>query len=264
MKRCNYLGVLCLGLAASTLSNAQALGGSFWDGFDTNTFNPSIWEVSNYKNGDPFGCAFEPSMVKSGTGGHLNLTLNSGNCSQIETYAQYLNGTLQTQLQYSNVPGTVASLFTYNSYYTHPGDPWQEIDIEFLPSKPDMLHTNVIFQASATSANVQYEKYVSLSSYNINPVNGPVQVGFDWSPTQISWFIYDSAGTKHYIRTIINSTATGCDCIPQSHWPTQAANIYANYWEGDNSNYDSVTYFPLTYSGASGTASYNFVQYIAP
>ncbi len=260
----SWLAVLALGLLTPSLTRAQSLGASFWDGFDSNTFNTSIWKASSGKNGEPFGCTFYPYMVTNGTGGNLALTLKNGSCSQIETYAQYLYGTLQTRLVYSNIPGTVASLFTYNSWYTVAGDPWTEIDIEFLPSKPDMLHTNVIYQPSASGAYQQFEKYISLSSYNINPVNAAVQVGFDWSATQISWFIYDSGGTKHYIRTITNSSATGCDCIPSYAWPSQGANIYANYWHGDNSNSNSVNYFPLTYSGASGTASYDFVQYIHP
>ncbi len=263
MTRTYCLGVFGVGILLTTAAHAQSTT-SFWDGFDNNTFNPSIWQASTGSNGPPFGCSFSPSMVKSGSGGHLDLTLNNGSCSQIETYSQYKYGTLQTQVQYSNVPGTVASLFTYDSWYAEAGHPWQEIDIEFLPSKGDVLHTNVIYQSSAGSTNMQWEKYISLSSYNINPTTGPVQVGFDWSATAISWFIYDSTGAKHYVRTITNSSATNCDCIPAAYWPDNGANIFANYWDGDNANYDSVNYFPLTYNGASGTAAYNFVQYIGP
>ncbi len=259
MKRRYWLGILTVGLATSISAHAQ----SFWDGFDNNTFNTSIWEASSGKNGEPFGCTFYPSMVTNGTGGQLALTLHNGACSQIETYAQYLWGTIQTRLQYSNVPGTVASLFTYNSWYAHPGDPWTEIDIEFLPSKPDMLHTNVIYQSGPSGTYQQWEKYINLAPYNVNPTNAPLQVGFDWSPTKVSWYVFDANGNKQYVRTITNSTATNCDCIPQYAWPSQAANIFANYWHGDNSNYNSVNYFPFTYNGGSGSASYDFIQYIA-
>ena len=86
---------------------------------------------------------------------------------------------------------------------------------------------------------------------------------FDWSPTKISWFIYDSKNVKQYVRTITSSTATNCDCIPNYAWPSQLANIFANYWKGDNSNYNSFAYFPGLYNGAGGTASYDFVQHIA-
>ncbi len=252
--------LLALGLFTPVVAHAQA---SFFDGFDTNTFNPSIWEASSGTNGDPFGCTFYPAMVTNGTGGNLALTLHNGACSQIETYAQYLYGTLQTRLVYSNVPGTVASLFTYNSFYNNPSDPWTEIDIEFLPSKGDVLHTNIIYQATSTAANQQWEKYIDLTPYNINPVNAAVQVGFDWSATAVSWFIYDSNGNKQYLRTVTNSNATNCDCVPSYAWPDQPANIYANYWHGDNNNSSSVDYFPLLYNYGSGTASYDFVQYIA-
>ena len=252
---------LTLGLLTSVAAHAQA---SFFDGFDTNTFNPSIWEASSGTNGDPFGCTFYTDMVTNGTGGNVALTLHNGACSQIETYSQYLYGTLQTRLVYSNVPGTVASLFTYNSFYTHAGDPWTEIDIEFLPSKGNTLHTNIIYQASSTAANQQWEEYIDLTPYNINPVNAAVQVGFDWSATQVSWFIFDSNGNKQYLRTVTNSNATNCDCVPSYAWPDQAANIYANYWHGDNNDPSSVQYFPLMYNYDGGTASYDFVQYIAP
>lgn len=260
MKKYCCLAAMNLSILLSTGAHAQ----SFWDGFDNDYFNTSLWRASSGKNGEPFGCTFSPAMVMPGTGGHLNLTLNNGACSQIETYSQYKYGTLQTQLQYSNVPGTVASLFTYDSYYIESSHPWQEVDIEFLPSFPDLLHTNLIYQSGPSGTYQQWEKYISLAPYNVNPVNGPVQVGFDWSATQISWFIFDSSGNKHYIRTITNSNAANCDCVPAYAWPNNGANIYANYWEGDNTNYNSVTYFPLKYNGASGTASYNFIQYIAP
>ena len=250
---------IIIGLLTSVSAHAQ----SFWDGFDDGTYNTSIWQASSGKNGDPFGCTFYPSMIIDGTGGNVALTLHNGACSQLETRFQYLYGTLQTRLVYSNVPGTVASLFTYNSWYAHPGDPWTEIDIELLPSKGDMLHTNVIYQSGPSGTYQQWEKYISLSPYNINPVNAAVQVGIDWSSSQISWFIFDSSGDKHYVRTITNSSATNCDCIPSYAWPDQPANIFANYWHGDNSNSDSVDYFPLTYNYDGGTASYDFIQYIA-
>lgn len=263
MKTRFSLVFLALGLASQLAAHAQSTT-SFFDGFNNNYFNTSIWQASSGKNGEPFGCTFYTSMVKDGTGGNLDLTLDNGGCSQIETYSQYKYGTVQGRLVYSNVPGTVASLFTYDSYYIESGHPWTEIDIEFLPSKGDVLHTNVIYQSSASGTNQQWEKYISLTPYNINPTTAAVQVGFDWSATKISWFIFDSKGNKQYIRTITNSSATNCDCIPAYAWPDNGANIYANYWEGDNSNSNSVNYFPLKYSGGSGTAAYDFIQYIAP
>ncbi len=259
MRKLGCFAIASLGVLASAAAHAQ----SFWDGFDNNQFNPALWAATNGTNGPPFGCPFFSTMVTPGTEGTLALTLHNGACSQIETYSQYLYGTLQTQLQYSNIPGTVASLFTYDSWYANPGNPWTEIDIEFLPSYPDTLHTNIIYQSGPGGAYQQWEKYISLAPYNIDPTRAPVQVGFDWSATQISWFVFDSNGDKHYLRTVTNSTATNCDCIPAYAWPSRPANIFANYWEGDNGNYDSVNYFPLTYDYGSGSAVYNFIQYIA-
>ena len=263
MKRHGFLAVAGIAVLASPVAQAQSTQ-SFWDGFDNNTFNTSLWAASSGTNGPPFGCPFYPSMVTRGTGGTLALTLHNGACSQIKSFAQYKYGTLQTQLRYSNVPGTVASLFTYDSWYAESSHPWQEIDIEFLPSKPDTLHTNVIYQSGPGGNYQQWEKYIDLAPYNVNPTNAPLQVGFDWSATKVSWFIFDSAGKKHYVRTITNSNATNCDCIPAYAWPNNGANIFANYWEGDNGNYDSVNYFPLTYNYDAGSAVYNFIQYIGP
>ena len=259
MKRIHWLVVLSFGVMTSFAAHAQ----SFWDGFDNNTFNTSLWTASSGANGEPFGCTFYPSLVTPGTGGHLALTLHNGACSQIESKAEYLYGTLQTRLQYSNIPGTVASLFTYNSWYINAGNPWTEIDIEFLPSYPKMLHTNIIYQPSSTGTYQQWDKYIDLSSYNVDPTTAPLQVGFDWSASAVSWYIITASGSKYYVRTIKNSTATNCDCVPGYAWPSRPANIFANYWHGDNSNYNSTTYFPKTYNYAAGTASYDFIQYIS-
>lgn len=259
MRSLRCLALVGFGVLTSTGAYAQ----SFWDGFDNNKPNPSLWTSTLGKNGEPFGCKFYPSLVTPGNGGTLALTLHNGACSQIMTYAQYRYGTIQTRLQYSNVPGTVASLFTYNSWYQNPGHPWTEIDVEFLPSYPDVLHTNIIYQANQNAAYQQWELYISLAPYNIDPTKGPVQVGFDWSSTKISWYVFDSSGKKRYLRTVTNSSATNCDCIPPYAWPSNAASIFANYWHGDNSNSNSVNYFPKTYNYASGSAVYDFIQYIS-
>lgn len=235
---------------------------SFWDGFDNNTFNTNLWTAESNKNGDPFGCTFYPSMVVPGQGGNVALTLHNGACAELKTKALYQYGTIQSRFQLSNVPGTVASLFTYNSWYDSPGKPWTEIDIEYLPSYGNTLHTNIIYQDSPTGAYRQWEKYVPLDSYGINPMNAPVQAGFDWTATKVAWYVMDKNGNKVYIRTITKSDQTNCDCVPAYAWPSNPARIFANYWHGNNSNSDSVNYFPKSYNGASGSAVYDWVQYI--
>lgn len=256
-----FRSALCVAAFVSAVSAAHAQ--SFWDGFDNNNFNPNIWTADSGRNGEPFGCTFYPSMITPGTGGYLNLTLHNGACAEMKTKALYRYGTIQTRIQYSNVPGTVASLFTYNSSYITPGNAWTEIDIEFLPSYPHTLHTNIIYQANPNAPLQQWEKYIDLSSYGVDPTSTPLQVGFDWSASSVAWYLFDSSGNKRYVRTVTNSGANCSDCVPQYAWPSNPANIYANYWHGDNSNSDSNQYFPKTYNYGGGAATYDWIQYIA-
>ncbi|QXT37372.1 family 16 glycosylhydrolase [Sphingomonas sanguinis] len=249
-------------MMAPQLAPRTAMAQSFWDGFDSNSYNPNLWIAESGRNGDPFGCTFQPGMIVNGQGGNVALTLQNGSCSELKSKALYQYGTVQARLQLSNIPGTVASLFTYNSWYDSPGKPWTEIDIEYLPSYGNTLHTNVIFQASQTGTYRQWEKYVSLDGYGINPMNGPVTAGFDWTASKIAWYVINGSGNKVYIRTITKSDQTNCDCIPASAWPSNPARIFANYWHGNNANSDSVNYFPKRYSGASGRAVYDWIQFI--
>lgn len=253
-----YIPLALVLSVAPNIASAQ----SFWDGFDNSAFNAGLWTADSGKNGAPFGCTFSPSMILPGQGGTIALTLNGSACSEIKTKSQYLYGTVQGRIQLSNVPGTVASLFTYNSWYDNPGKPWTEIDIEYLPSYGNVMHTNIIFQSGPTGTYKQWEKYISLGSYGINPMAAPVQAGFDWTPTKVAWYVMDSSNKKIYIRTVTKSDQTNCDCVPSAAWPVNPARIFANYWHGDNSNSDSVNYFPKSYSGANGQAIYDWIQFI--
>lgn len=254
---------LIFGAGALALAVPQAaLGQSFWDGFDNNRFDPNLWIAESGRNGDPFGCTFYPDMVQPDQGGNVALAMHNGACSELKSKALYLYGTVQTRMRFSNVPGTVASLFTYNSWWDSPGKPWTEIDIEYLPSYGNTLHTNIIFQASPTGQFRQWERYVSLDQYGVNPTVAPVHAGFDWTESRVAWYVMDRNNNKVYIRTVYKSDRTDCDCVPASSWPSNPARIFANYWHGNNGNSDSVNYFPKRYNGASGRAVYDWIQFI--
>ncbi|MBK9394930.1 MAG: hypothetical protein RJA63_1695 [Pseudomonadota bacterium] len=256
------LKTLAAGALAGLLAAPIAQAASFWDGFDSNYYNGSLWTASSGKNGDPFGCTFYPDMVSAATGGQLALKLHNGACAELKSKSKYQYGTVQTRLRLSNIPGTVASLFTYDSWHITPGNPWTEIDIEILPSFGNVLNTNVIYQASTSAQYRSWEKRIDLGQHGINPMNSAIQVGFDWTADKISWFIYNSANKKVYVRTVSKSSNSNCDCIPAEYWPSRPAPIFANYWHGNNYNYNSVNYFPKNYSGAAGQATYDFIQFI--
>jgi len=251
---------LLLLAAAGICGTAQAA--SFWDGFDNNWYNTTIWEARSGANGGMFGCTFYPDVIQAGTGGTLNMRVWNGACSELRTKTKYQYGTLQTRMKAGWSQGTVSSLFTYDSWSETAGNPWTEIDIEFLPSFGNVMHTNIIYQANSSSTLYMYQKDISLSSYGINVFDAPIQVGFDWTADQVAWYVLDSAGVKRYLRTVVRSDATGCDCIPTSRWPSKPAKIMANHWHGNNANSDSVNYFPKTYDYSADYAVYDWIQFV--
>lgn len=240
-------------VCALAASVAHAGLGYFRDDFRYG-FNGSLWAARNGRNGSPFGCAFYDTMFDKGSNWKLDLKLWNGACAELQSKGYYGNGTFQGRWMMSNVPGTVSSLFTYTSWWDAPGRPWQEIDIEYLPSNGNVMHTNVIYQACSTCPYYSWERDIYLGSYGVNFTTGYVAAGFEWKPNTIKWFVWNAAGKKTYLRTVTR----GVD-IPWDKWPVSETRVMINYWHGDNSS--QALYFPKRYTWGSGVASYDWVEY---
>lgn len=225
-------------------------------GFDT-----AIWQARTGINGAPFGCAFVPSLILPASHG-ITLTLQPGKCAELQTKQFYGFGKIQGALKTGNSPGTVSSIFTYTSWWDEPGRAWQEIDIEFLPSLGNVVHTNVIYQPQHGKYQ-SWELDVDLTQYGLNVQQAVLTVGFEWTATEIRWYVYDAKGHEQTIRTVRKANDDGhltAHEIPAYAWPVEPTRIMLNHWHGDNS---AAGYqFPGWYDRQSAWAYYDFIEYI--
>ena len=142
-------------------------------------FNPALWQARAGHNGSPFGCTFTPAMITPASHG-ITLALNAGQCAELQSKNFYGYGKVQGALKTGSTRGTVSSIFTYTSWWDTPGRAWQEIDIEFLPSLGNVVHTNVIYQA-VNGPYQSWEQDIDLTQYGLNIQQNLLSIGFDWS-----------------------------------------------------------------------------------
>jgi len=257
-KKCLVVTALA-GVALSPL--VATAGSSFRDDFSWG-FNGGIWKAREGSNGTPFGCTFVPSKIDPSSHG-LTLAVTKGQCAELQTHDFYPYGRVQGSLKTGNVPGTVSSIFTYTSKHDVPGRAWQEIDIEFLPSYGNVVHTNVIYQPDG-GAYESWEQDIDLGQYGLNIKENLLSIGFDWSSWKIEWYVYDQAGNYQLLRTVYIDNGDGyvaANEIPQYAWPKDPARLMINHWHGDNSG--DAQFFPGNYSGQDTWAYYDYIEYQA-
>jgi beta-glucanase (GH16 family) len=103
----------------------------------------------------------------------------------ISSCAIYLFGRFEATLQATNVSGLVTGFFL------HRDSPRQEIDVEILGNRPDLLLVNVFYNPGTNGAKFDY-------GYRGTPI--VIELGFDaskalhqymieWDPCEIRWFV---------------------------------------------------------------------------
>ncbi|OFC70008.1 family 16 glycosylhydrolase [Alteromonas confluentis] len=254
---------LCMAATLATTAGVSieaTAAGYFKDDFSWG-FNSTIWQPRNGSNGTPFGCTFNEGAISPSSHG-ITLSVSDGTCSELQSKAFYGYGKVQGSLKTGNTAGTVSSIFTYTSWWDSPGRAWQEIDIEFLPSLGNVVHTNVIYQPQGGQYQ-SWEQDVPLGQYGLNIQNDLLTIGFDWSETQIRWYVYDSSGNEQTVRVVYKDNGDGyiaSDEIPAYAWPVDNTKIMINHWHGDNSA--EAFYFPGQYYHQTAWAYYDFLEYI--
>lgn len=118
-------------------------------------------------------------------------------------------GRYEAILTASGDPGAVTSFFTYTGGYW--GDPHDEIDFEFVASKPREVHLNY-FRGGKDDA-------VDIPLW-FNTSHGDHLYAFEWSADSIRWYV---DGVK--IREVTAATA-------KAGIPTTTGRVVANLWAG--------------------------------
>lgn len=251
--------ILGIGITLLTISATQAAS-YFKDDFNWG-YNSGIWQARSGSNGSPFGCSFTPSMISPSSHG-ITLGVAPNQCAELRTKSLVGFGRIQSSLKTGNARGTVASIFTYTSWHDVPGRAWQEIDIEFLPSLGNIVHTNLIYQPQGGTYQ-SWEQDIDLGQYGLNIYQDLIHIGFDWSSWKVDWYVIDPSGNTRIIRTLYRDNGDGyvaSNEVPQYAWPVDSTRIMINHWHGDNS--DSAMYFPQQYYWQNNWAYYDYLEYV--
>ncbi|WP_265519659.1 glycoside hydrolase family 16 protein [Nitratireductor luteus] len=207
------LALLCV-VGAVGASHAQQGGASFVEEFDR--IDGSRWYISDgWANGAHQNCTWSKDQVTASDGIlRLGFTERSTGdrdyaCGEIQTNTRFSYGTYEARIQAVAGSGMNTGFFTYIGP-AH-GQPWDEIDFEFLGKDP---------------SKVQLNQYVSGKGGNekLVPVPGGAHESFNdyafvWEKDRIRWFI--NGELVHEVNDP--------DLVP-----SQASKIYLSLWASDN------------------------------
>lgn len=118
-------------------------------------------------------------------------------CSGAEIYSKQSvkYGRWETRMQTAATPGTVSSFFTYYDNSSNQGEPWREIDIEVLGSKPNGFQSNVIL---ASGSNL----YRNFHTQSNDLSKGFHTYNLTWTPDSVVWRL-DGALVRKETRTAV-------------------------------------------------------------
>ena len=148
------------------------------------THDTKRWQVSDgWRNGDYMVNDWRATQARFGRGLTLILERRKTDkadftSGEVQSTATYGSGYYETAMRAAPGSGVVSALFTYTG--PHFGDPWDEIDIEFLGSKPREVMFTYFTDGKKES------KVVALP---FDATKETHRYGFDWQPGYIRWYI---------------------------------------------------------------------------
>ena len=193
---------------------------------DTSTFQKSTWS-----NDYPFNCRWSADNIKF-SNGTIKLSLNKKSSTYYGSeYASKNNfsfGYFATNMKPIRCPGVISSFFIYT------GDPWDEIDIEFLGKDTTKVQFNYFTNGVGNHEYIYDLGFDASKEFH--------EYGFEWKEDSIIWFVDGKAVYK------------ATKDIPQT-----PAKIMMNVW---NVHEDYASWAgKFTGENLPVTAEYKFVAY---
>jgi endo-1,3-1,4-beta-glycanase ExoK len=186
------------------------IGESFFSDFKEE--GDPLWTASSgWSNGNMFRVGWMADHVVADKG-FLTLTLdNQESCDQPFTSGEYRTeqfyqyGTFEVRMKAAKQKGIISSFFTYTGPYD--GQPWDEIDIEFLGRDTTIVQFNYFSNGHGNHEyidNLGFDASEDFHDYKIV-----------WSKEKIDW----------YVDGVLKCTAT-------KDIPTHPQRIMMNLWAG--------------------------------
>lgn len=148
-------------------------------------FNTELWKKTDgYSNGDMFNCTWRESNISFAGDGLMTLSLTSPSPGEFDgaeyrSLDKYSFGRYEIRMKPAVNPGIVSSFFTYTG--PSEGEPWDEIDIEFLGKNTRQVQLNYF-----TNGVGKHEQVIDLDFDASQEFHW---YGFDWKKDSITWYI---------------------------------------------------------------------------
>jgi endo-1,3-1,4-beta-glycanase ExoK len=224
----------------------------FFDHFSDN--QSGNWCKSGiWCNGGFFNCEWHPEQVNlsaNDSSSIMTLTLNKIDLTskipyksgEIRSKNKYGYGLFEVKMKPVLQSGVVSSFFVYTSNIDEPGNPWDEIDIEFIKS-PVGSNSHSVMQCNYYSNGIGNNEYKI--KLNFDATLDYHVYAFKWEPNKITWYIDGNIVHSTAKKNIPNHAGK----IMMNLWPT----INADFWTGKHDGkipltayYEWVRYTPLT------------------
>lgn len=240
--------VVCIAAATGILlidpANAYPQQNGFTEHFDA--ASPNFHMADGWTNGGPFNAGWRADHVTFASG-LMSITVDNTPCpsgcsnmpyaaGEYRTNDLYGYGRYEVRMKPAKYSGAMTgALFTYTD--CNDGNPWDEIDIEFLGNNTNVLQTNYITNgvgigSHETVVNLGFDASLAFHTY-----------AFEWTPSYIKW----------YVDGALKVTEDGS----RGALPAHAGRIMLNAWPGTGVN---GWLGPFTYTGLF-QAQYDWVTF---
>lgn len=175
-----------------------------------------LFEKRRGRNGPPFDCVFLQDNISFG-GESMTLSLtreeNGYGGAEYRSRGFYSYGFYSVSMKAARMSGVISSFFTYT------GNPWDEIDIEFLGKDTTQIQFNYYTQGEGG--------HEFLYSLGFDGADDFHEYAFDWQPGSITWYVDGTA--VHRVTENIPSARTQ---IMMNVWNTKGVDGWSGTFEG--------------------------------
>lgn len=194
--------------------------------------------ANGYSNGDPFNCIWRERNGVFDDVLSMSVTAESGGYAGAEyrSRGKYGYGFFAVRMKAAACSGVISSFFTYTGPSN--GDPWDEIDIEFLGRDMSIVQFNYY-----TNGVGGHEFLFDLGFDASKKFH---EYAFDWQPDSITWYV-DGIAVYRVTDTL----------------PVTPAQIMMNVWNPIKADWSDKWSGPLDETALPATAQYEWIAYSA-